>query len=125
MKEKLIFIVEDDEMMSEMLSDYISNNAMNKVLAFGTGEECLQNLNQNPDVIILDYNLNLVEPEAANGLEILEQIKKIDNGICVIMLSSQEQYGKALQTIVKGAIEYVVKDSEAFNKIGRILNSLN
>ena len=36
MKEKLIFIVEDDEMMSEMLSDYISNNAMNKVLAFGT-----------------------------------------------------------------------------------------
>ena len=105
MKEKLIFIVEDDEMMSEMLLDYISNNAMNKVRAFGTGEECLQNLNQNPDVIILDYNLNMVEPDAANGLVILEQIKKIDNNICVIMLSSQEQYGKALQTIVKGAIE--------------------
>jgi two-component system OmpR family response regulator len=124
MKEKLIFIVEDDEMMSEMLRDYISNNSMNKVLAFGTGEECLQNLNQNPDVIILDYNLNMVVPDAANGLEILEQIKKIDNNICVVMLSSQEQYGKALQTIAKGAIEYVVKDSEAFNKIGRILNSL-
>ena len=125
MKEKTIFIVEDDEMMSEMLSDYISNNSRNKVQTFGTGEDCIQHLDQNPDVIILDYNLNLVVPKAANGLQILEQIKKIDNNICVIMLSSQEQYGKALQTIVKGAIEYVVKDGEAFNKIGRILNSLN
>jgi len=125
MKEKTIFIVEDDEMMSEMLSDYISNNSRNKVQTFGTGEDCIQHLDQNPDVIILDYNLNLVDPKAANGLQILEQIKKIDNNICVIMLSSQEQYGKALQTIVKGAIEYVVKDAEAFKKIGRILNSLN
>ncbi len=40
------------------------------------------------------------------------------------MLSSQSQYGKALQTIIKGALEYVVKDDAAFKKIDRILEGL-
>ena len=57
-------------------------------------------------------------------LEILQQIKKADKKICVIMLSSQSQYGKALQTIIKGALEYVVKDDAAFKKIDRILEGL-
>ncbi len=41
------------------------------------------------------------------------------------MLSSQAQYGMALQTIVKGALEYVVKDNDAFKRIDAILASLN
>lgn len=124
MKEKLIFIVDDDEMMTQMLSDHFSKNSRNKIAVFGTGEECVQNLDQNPDAIILDYKLNMVNPDAANGLEILQQIKKIDKSICVIMLSSQEQYGKALQTIARGALEYVVKDKDAFKKISGILATL-
>lgn len=125
MKEKLIFVVDDDEMMTQMLGDRLSKNPMYKVAVFGTGEECLKNLKDDPDAIILDYYLNSINPDAADGLEILKQIKKIDQKTCVIMLSSQEHYGKALQTIAKGALEYVVKDNDAFNKIDGILESLN
>lgn len=125
MKDKLIFIVDDDEMMSQMLSDHLLKNPMHKVSLFGTGEDCIPQLKQNPDAIILDYNLNAVEENAADGLEILQQIKKIDRDVCVIMLSSQEHYGKALQTIVKGALEYVVKEKDAFTKIDSILESIN
>ena len=124
MKEKLIFIVDDDEMMTQMLSDHLSKNPMYKISVFGTGEECLKHLNQDPDAIILDYYLNSIKPDAADGLEILKQIKKIDQQTCVIMLSSQEHYGKALQTIAKGALEYVVKDNDAFIKIDAILEAL-
>lgn len=125
MKDKLIFIVDDDEMMSHMLSDHLKKNPMHKVSMFGTGEECIPELGKNPDVIILDYNLNTIDLAAADGLEILQQIKNINKDICVIMLSSQDQYGKALQTIVKGAMEYVVKEKDAFTKIDDILASLN
>lgn len=76
-----------------------------------------------PDVIILDFNLNSVVPDAANGLAILQQAKKLDNQVRVIMLSSQDDYGKALKSIVDGAVEYVMKDQEAFKRIDHILGN--
>ena len=120
-KQKNIFIVDDDEMMAAMLSDHLLINPLNKVTVFNTGEDCIRNLHLNPDVIILDYQLNSVFVGAADGLQILQQIKKMDKDVHVIMLSSQDDYGKALQTIVKGALEYVVKNDEAFKRIDHIL----
>jgi two-component system OmpR family response regulator len=123
-QEKMIFVVDDDEMFSMMLSDHLSQNPLHKVVQFGTGEEAIKELVKKPDVIILDYNLNSIDPNAADGKAILQQIKSLDKQACVIMLSSQDQYGTALQTIVKGALEYVIKDKEAFTRIDTILASL-
>ena len=111
-------------MMAQMLSDHLVVNPMRDVKTYGTGEACIADLGENPDVIILDYHLNNNVPDAADGLEILKQIKKYNEDICVIILSSQKQYSKATQTILKGALEYVVKDKNAFKNIDAILNSL-
>ncbi len=124
MSQKHIFIVDDNEMFNSMLNVHLSENPAFQVSSFGTGEECLKNLYQNPDVIILDYNLNDIYKEAANGLEILEEIKKHNNPVHVIMLSSQKRYGVAAQTISKGAEQYVIKDDDAFENIDKILNDL-
>lgn len=124
-KEKLVFIVEDDEMMAMMLSDRLTENPMIKVKHYGTGEACIKNLGLKPDVIVLDYHLNTVDPNAADGLEILQKIKSFDDSIYVIMLSGQKQYAKAAQTIREGALEYVVKDEGAFQKIEDVINSLD
>ena len=122
---KTVFVVDDDAMMSQMLKDHLEQNPYFKVNTYGTGEECIRNLDQDPVAIVLDYKLNMHDPVAANGLEILQQIKNINEKTCVIMLSSQEQYGTALKTIAKGALEYVVKDNDAFNKVSKILASLD
>lgn len=122
---KTVFIVDDDVMMTQMLKDHLMQNPLYDIRTYGTGEECIRNLDQDPIAIILDYKLNMHDPAAANGLEILQQIKKINEKSCVIMLSSQEQYGTALKTIAKGALEYVVKNNDAFNKVSKILASLD
>src|SRR4051812_5778625 len=98
-KAKRIFVVDDDEMLSTALEDFLTRKTLHEVTLFSTGEECLKHLRDAPDVVILDYNLNSVSKDAANGMKILEAIKKSDRGIHVIMLSSQEAYGTALQTI--------------------------
>ena len=108
-KAKKIFIVDDDEMLSMALEDYLTRKIPHQVHIFSTGEECLEHLVDEPDIVILDYNLNSVFKDAANGMKILEAIKKEDRSIRVIMLSSQEAYGTALQTITKGATEYIIK----------------
>ena len=124
-KPKKIFIVDDDNMLSEALKDYITRNVAHNVFIFDTGEECLKHISEAPDVIILDFYMNTVNKDAANGMEVLQVIKKIYPKIHVIMLSSQERYAIAVQTISKGAEQYVIKDEDAFEKIALMIKGIS
>ena len=120
-KPKKIFIVDDDEMLTEALSDYLTRKVAHKISIFHTGEDCMQHLSENPDVVILDFYLNTVKKDAANGLEVLEAFRKHLPDTRFIMLSSQESYATAAKTIQKGAEQYVIKDENAFQKIADLI----
>lgn len=121
---KKIFIVDDDVLTGSLLQDYLTQGTPHQTSLFGTGEECLSHLNEKPDVIILDYNLNSKSKNAANGMEILQAIKKHYPHVHIIMLSSQEHYGLAMQTIQKGAEQYVIKDNDAFKQIADLVSQM-
>lgn len=123
-KPQKIFIVDDDEMLTETLSDYLTRTVAHRVSIFSTGEECIRQLSENPDVVILDYYLNTVQKDAANGMEILQTIRKHSPQTKVIMLSGQKKYGVAAQTIQKGAEQYVIKDAAAFEAISRMIQEM-
>lgn len=115
---KKVFVVDDDDMLSMALEDFLERKTNYEIQLFNTGEDCLEHLqDETPDIIILDYNLNSVKKDAANGLIILEAIKKMNDNVKIVMLSSQEASWIILQTIKMGAAEYVVKDESAFEKI--------
>src|SRR5689334_22818202 len=121
---KKIFVVDDDPMMLTMIQDYLTKDIPHQIQLFATGEECLKNMIQNPDVIILDYNLNTVKSDAINGMDVLQQIRKNYPGVHVIMLSNQEKYSVALQAVQKGAVQYVMKDEQAFEKISAMISEI-
>jgi len=119
-----IFIVDDEPLLSEMLTDYLKNQHSGfNIKSFSTGESCLKSLDEKPDAIILDYYLNSREKDAANGIDILKEIKKRDKKIPVIMLSSQKNYGTATQTIMYGAVHYVIKGQDAFEEIFQLIKA--
>jgi len=118
MTRKTICIVDDDQLLSEMLSDFLREKMPHiKIKKFATGEDCLKNLYEMPDVVILDYYLNSKEKDAANGIDILKEIKTKNKALPVIMLSSQKSYGVAAQSIGHGAIYYVIKGEQAFEEV--------
>lgn len=120
----LLFIVDDEPLLSEMLTDYLlSQNPDFQIKSFPTGEACLGNLSEEPDAIILDYHLNSKEKQAANGIDILREIKQRNRSLPVIMLSSQESYGTAAKTIMYGAVHYVIKGAGAFDDIFQLVNA--
>ncbi|MEQ1744102.1 MAG: response regulator [Saprospiraceae bacterium] len=121
---KKIFVVDDDPMFCTLLSDHFEDQGQYEVSTFGTGEQCLERLGDKPDAIILDYYLDNNVPGAQNGLDILKQIHKTAPEQKVIMLSSQEHYGVALQTIASGAVSYVIKDLTSFDEIDALLADL-
>ncbi len=119
-----IFIVDDEPLLSEMLTDYLKEqHADFNIQSFPTGEACLQNLDNQPDIVVLDYYLNSKEKDAANGIDILKEIKKLNKTIPVIILSSQESYGTAAQTIMYGAVHYVIKGKDAFEEIFQLIKA--
>ena len=123
-KAKRIFVVDDDPMIRTALEDYLTRVVPHQVTCFNTGEDCLNHLADGVDIIVLDYQLNSVQKDAADGLEILETIKKYYPHVHVIMLSSQEKYSTAMQTIKKGAEQYVIKDKMAFENVANIIKEL-
>ena len=123
-KNPTIFIVDDEPLLSEMLTDYLmEQNVDFNIETFPTGEACLENLHKQPDAVVLDYYLNSKEKDAANGIDILKEIKKRNATIPVIMLSSQKSYGTATKTIMYRAVHYVIKGQDAFEEIFQLIKA--
>jgi DNA-binding NarL/FixJ family response regulator len=123
-KNPLVFIVDDEPLLLEMLVDHLKEQMPYlEIRTFTTGEACLKEIYAQPDFVILDYYLNSREKEAANGIDILKEIKSRDKDIPVVMLSSQKNYNTAAQTIMYGALHYVIKGQEAFDEIVNIIEA--
>src|ERR1019366_1429432 len=93
-KEINVFIVDDNKIFALALKGNIETafkNKLVKISTFETGEACMENfLKVMPELVILDYYLNSKSSDADNGLQILDKIKKINHGINVIMLTSND-----------------------------------
>jgi DNA-binding NtrC family response regulator len=109
----LIFVVEDDNFFLELVKDDLSENEAYIVKGFSTAESCLDELHQNPDVIVLDFYLDKENPDAMNGMEALDKIVLGTPASKVIMLSGQDSLDTATTLLDKGAFDYVIKDMDA------------
>jgi len=121
MKKKKIFIVEDEELFANLLKDYLMRKTPHEVQLFTTGEAAMEEMHQQPDVIILDYYLNSKDKEAADGLEILRKLRSNGSKAHIIILSGQSGFGVAMQSRFDGAQHYVIKDDSAFERIELLL----
>jgi two-component system OmpR family response regulator len=112
-----IFLVDDDPMFTMALENQLEQKFKAKYSKFSTGEECLKNLDQNPKIVVLDYFLNSESPDAMNGIEVLKEIKSNIPEAMVIILSAQDKMGVAMNAIKSGALDYIIKNENAFLRI--------
>ena len=119
-----LFLVDDDAVFLKSLEIQFLDQADFEIETFATGELCLANLSKKPDVVILDFHLDGIEKTAINGLQTLDEIKKFDKEIPVIMLSSQDKIEVAVKCIHHDAFDYVVKSETAFFRLQKIISSI-
>lgn len=111
MKEKLIFVVDDDPFINRLVVKRFASDGY-RLEAFESGEECLSALGKNPDLIILDYFfLNSRKEYIMNGMEVFDRIKEVKPDVPVIMLSGQEKGEIVLELARKGIDDYIIKDN--------------
>jgi two-component system OmpR family response regulator len=124
-----VFLVDDDEMYLKTLRQQVGiveNKGEDKdeieFRTFSSGEDCLKNLDLNPEIVVLDYYLN--RNKALNGIQVLDKIKARNPDTQVIMLSSQENLEVAVNCIKHGAFDYVIKSESAFVRTKHLLNNI-
>lgn len=121
---KTIYLVDDDPIyLASLEIDFLQHPEF-KVQLFGTGEQCMEQLHNLPDIIVLDYYLNGVDPNAMNGMKTLDAIKERNPGIPVIILSSQDKIDVAVDCMHHKAYDYVIKNETAFLRLQKIIMSV-
>jgi two-component system response regulator AtoC len=99
-----ILIVDDDKDLLLLLSDIIKSEGYEVVTA-SDGRRALKEVRMHlPELILLDVRL----PEM-DGMKVLEEIKKIDKDLIVIMLTAYGQVKDAVRALKLGAFDYITK----------------
>lgn len=113
-----LFIVDDNKLLATDLKYYLSNRfgVSVNISTFHDGESCLKRIDKDTHIVILDYFL-----DGKDGLEVLKEIKNINEKTEVIMLSSNENIVLAIETFRAGAKDYVIKGQGAWKKITKIV----
>ena len=119
-----IFLVDDDALFLKLLEIEFLQNTDYEIETYPTGELCIEHLSHSPDIIILDYHLDGIEKNAINGLETLDNIKKFNPKIPVIVLSSQDKIEVAVNCMHHLAFDYVVKSETAFIRLQEIIKRI-
>jgi len=119
-----LFLVDDDALFLKLLALEFHEHGDFEIETFATGELCVENISQIPDVIILDFHLDGLDKEAMNGIETLDKIKAIYKDLPVIMLSSQDKIDVAISCMHHQAFDYVVKSETAFLRLQKAINAI-
>lgn len=116
-KQIKIFIVDDDPMICELISMNLSEIENYSTEIIYTGEQLICKLYENPDIIILDYNI-----QEYTGLQLFKLIQEYNSKISVIFLSGQSDVNIVVEAYKRGIKNYIVKNE---NAIIELLNAIN
>ena len=119
-----IAIIEDDAFYSTILALQLKNRIIANTQVFNDGEAFLKSDIYAFDIIILDMNLTTEVEESLNGKDVLQLLVNKKAPAKVIVLSSQHVIEDAIEVLKIGAIDYIVKNEEAFDKLIGTLQSI-
>jgi two-component system, OmpR family, response regulator len=119
-----VFLVDDDAVYLKLSQIDLLDQGDFDVETYATGELCLKNLSHNPDLIVLDYDLNGIDKTAMNGIQTLDKIKRYNSDINVVMMSSQSEIDVAVNCMQHRAFDYIVKDKTAYMRLKNVINRI-
>ncbi|ARK10854.1 response regulator [Fibrivirga algicola] len=114
-----IFLVDDDPFCGRMYEQHVRNLGHTNVTLFNDGQDCLNRLTEQPDIIFLDYHM-----EPMDGLEVLRKIKRFSPDIFLVIVSGQEDLNVAVNALKYGAFDYIIKGDNDFEKITSVLTKI-
>ena len=109
MSNKLVFFVDDDKLILNLLEYTFKSRDGIQVKTFFSGEECLDQMQLKPDLVVVDHMFTGNKGQM-NGLQVVRKIREIDQDTTILVLSGQEDESIIADFIQSGAKQYISKD---------------
>jgi two-component system OmpR family response regulator len=113
-----IFIVEDNLLYQQLIARELESFG-GQFYFYTTGEHCIANLVRRPSIVVLDYNLD----GEINGLETLEEIRKFDPSIFVVLFSSQKELYNNENRKRYGSFDFIEKKDKSFSLLKKFIET--
>ena len=115
-KNTKILIADDEEIIRNLLKEHLTDEGYN-VLAVSSGEDALENFSRDPDcLVITDIRMG-----GMSGVQLLEEIKKLDSDAQVIIITSHASLDSAVATLRAGAYDYIFKPFEDLDQVTEVV----
>jgi DNA-binding NtrC family response regulator len=117
---KKTFIVDDDPFWTAILTQILTELGFENIQSFTNGNDCLDNLHLNPNIIFLDYQMDDMD-----GLEILPKIKSYHSGIKVVFCTAHEDLSVAIDAMRHGSFDYLLKSNASKKEIASLIENMS
>ena len=103
-----VMLADDHALMREGIKHLLEFDGSIEVIEEASdGLECLEKLKRvKPDILLLDINM----PDM-NGIEVLEELKRKNNPVKILMLTVHSEVEYLVKAVDIGADGYILKDS--------------
>lgn len=127
-----IVIVEDDAFYGEILRKYVHQVVDSivperdvSILHLISAEECIESLDPETNIFLLDYNLTGGNnEESQSGLDLLRKIKKLCPKALTIIVTNYSDFTTINKFTLEGADRYILKNGDTPIQINTILKQL-
>lgn len=112
------FIVDDDASLLKLYSSFLKFSGFEVIDSAINGEEAVKkfkNLQNKPDIIIMDYNMPI-----KNGIDATKEIIEIDKNAKIIIISGDKSIKK--EAISAGAIAFNEKPFNLTEILQKLIN---
>lgn len=113
------FVVDDDPICREIYRQYLVNLGFSDVELFDNGQDCINELTRNPDVILLDHNMYPMD-----GLDTLKKIKRFNPDIYLIYVSAQDNMQVTIDALKYGAFDYIIKGYKEEEMLSNVVDKI-
>ena len=104
MKDYNILIIDDEAAQRDILTGYLKKKGY-KIFPASSGREGIEIIKNNPvDIILSDFKM----PDL-NGIEVLEQVKKLNPEISFVIVTAYGTVENAVKAMRLGAFDYISK----------------
>ncbi len=116
---KCILIIDDDPAVQSLMSAILRKKGYDVLLARDGKEGLEQVKGRRPDLVITDYQM-----PGMSGMEVLSDLRQIDPGLPVIMLTAHGDASLTIKSIQSGAFDYIEKPINPRELLETVKNGL-
>jgi DNA-binding NtrC family response regulator len=118
-KDVKIFLVDDDPFCLSLYEGHLRNLGFQNITLYFNGFDCLNALDQKPDVIFIDQTM-----EGLTGIDVLKRVKYKDPNIYTVFVSGIEDIRTAINSIKNGAFDFIIKNQDVLKNMEKVLNEI-